>query len=753
MKKNLLKTILITLLFFCVPLYLNALEGYVKGNTVNIRQEPGTNGLYITALNNGTVLSIVDETLYEGSGCTEKWYKINYKNQTAYICSKYVTFEKPETTTTNTNTSTSTSPSLKGINTVDWTARVNSNNVAARKKASTSSATVDTLSLGVNVTILDTKTVSDANCSTGKWYKIQYYGNKVAYMCSKYITSKSDITLENEEYANTLREAGFPDSYIPYLNYLHSKYPNWVFKAKNTKVNFSNAVSGEENKNLMQTTNNSYRTSTKPAEGSSWYKINSGVIAFYMDPRNWLTKERIFMFEKLDYSSELENKYPEMVKAIFGTGKLSADKYTNPMVSAGKTNKVSPVHIASRIKQEVSSNGSSSTSGGSFKWKGKTYKGYYNFFNIGAYEVTINGVKYSAVTRGLAYAAKLISRTGKKWNNISTSILEGSNFIAKGYITKGQGTLYYQKFNVNPDAYYSRYTHQYMTNVQAPSSEGNSAYNSYKKASMLAQSFVFEIPVYNNMPDATSLPNSGDNNTNLKSLEMVDYTLSPSFDKDVLTYEVYVPPIINEITINAEAESEKSNVTGNGTITVNDGESNIKVTVKAENGETKNYIITIKREEKTEEGLTQVSAEITTPFDTILKNAGITLDGNYITNYKYNTYASTIKRLITNAGAKDVIISNSKGKELKDTSIITTNSRLMINNGKESKIYYFVIKGDTSGDGKITILDLLQIQKHIKGTKKLTGSYLKAADTSNDGKATILDLLQVQKHIKGDKKL
>ena len=29
-----------------------------------------------------------------------------------------------------------------------------------------------------------------------------------------------------------------------------------------------------------------------------------------------------------------------------------------------------------------------------------------------------------------------------------------------------------------------------------------------------------------------------------------------------------------------------------------------------------------------------------------------------------------------------------------------------------------IIKGDTSGDGKITILDLLQVQKHIKGDKK-----------------------------------
>ena len=70
-----------------------------------------------------------------------------------------------------------------------------------------------------------------------------------------------------------------------------------------------------------------------------------------------------------------------------------------------------------------------STNGNEFTWKGKTYSGYYNFFNIGAYEVTIDGVKYSSITRGLAYAAKLIDRSGSVWDNIETSITEGSSFF------------------------------------------------------------------------------------------------------------------------------------------------------------------------------------------------------------------------------------------------------------------------------------------------------------------------------------
>ena len=48
----------------------------------------------------------------------------------------------------------------------------------------------------------------------------------------------------------------FHTLYIPFLNYLHSKYPNWTFKAKNTNSNFADAVDAEEGINYMQTTNN-----------------------------------------------------------------------------------------------------------------------------------------------------------------------------------------------------------------------------------------------------------------------------------------------------------------------------------------------------------------------------------------------------------------------------------------------------------------------------------------------------------------
>ena len=731
---------LIVSLFMCLPLNVKAAyDATINENSVRIRRKAGTNYSILYTVNKGTEISVVDKTLHSGTGCSKKWYKVTYKGTTGYVCSSYVSFK---------------SSTFSGINVIDWTARVNANNVTVRKSATTKSDAVSTLTLGANVEILSSTTANNVGCSTNTWYKIKYYIDKTGYICSKYVTKKESIIKDDAEYAQLLREEGFPDSYIPYLSYLHSKYPNWTFKSKNTNSNFATAVDAEEGHNYMQTTNNNYRTSTVPAEGSSWFKVNQGVIAFYMDPRNWLTKERIFMFEKLDYAPSYEEIYLELVKSLFGDGALGADTYTVPMCTYGKQYKVSPLHIGSRIRLEVGKNGSHSTDGGEFTYKGKTYSGYYNFFNIGAYPQTIDGVEYSAITMGLVKAKS------NGWDTVEKAIEGGVKFLANGYITKGQGTLYYQKFNVSTDSepYSTKYLHQYMTNIQAPATEGNQNYNSYKEAEILTNPFIFEIPVYNNMPDFVSLPASGDSNNSLKSLSVTGYSIEPTFDEDVVNYEVFIPGNINKVTVNATAASNKATVSGAGEIETLDKTTIVTITVTSEVGEDNKYVLTINKNENTtpSENDNPTTPNNDTTYKTIaniLKDSGINVSNNNITSVKYNVKASTILNLIIKNGASNVVIKDKDNKVITDNTLIGTASTITITSGKETKTYTFVIKGDTSGDGKITILDLLQVQKHIKGDKKLTNSYLLASDTSLDGKVTILDLLQIQKHIKGDKKL
>ena len=69
-------------------------------------------------------------------------------------------------------------------------------------------------------------------------------------------------------------------------------------------------------------------------------------------------------------------------------------------------------------------------------------------------------------------------------------------------------------------------------------------------------------------------------------------------------------------------------------------------------------------------------------------------------------------------------------------------------NGTLVKQYDVVIYGDINGDReKISVVDLVMMQKQILGTSQLSGAYAAAADISRDGKVSVKDLVLLQKHI------
>ena len=87
----------------------------------------------------------------------------------------------------------------------------------------------------------------------------------------------------------------------------------------------------------------------------------------------------------------------------------------------------------------------------------------------------------------------------------------------------------------------------------------------------------------------------------------------------------------------------------------------------------------------------------------------------------------------------------------KDSGNVGTGDvlKLFDSAGKELGAYSVVIYGDVNGDGKISALDLLRIQKYLLGTVKLSGAYATAADVTKDGSVKALDLLRIQKHLLG----
>ena len=61
----------------------------------------------------------------------------------------------------------------------------------------------------------------------------------------------------------------------------------------------------------------------------------------------------------------------------------------------------------------------------------------------------------------------------------------------------------------------------------------------------------------------------------------------------------------------------------------------------------------------------------------------------------------------------------------------------------------YVVKGDSTCDGRITMEDIIAIQSHILGISTLTGEEFIGADRNSDNNITLRDLAKVQTHLLG----
>ena len=218
------------------------------------------------------------------------------------------------------------------------------------------------------------------------------------------------------------------------------------------------------------------------------------------------------------------------------------ETYADLILKAAITSKVSPYHLASRIKQEVGPFLSHSSISGTVEG----YRGLYNFYNIGAASsaepmgAIINGLKYARDGKGASQETK--NKYLIPWDNKEKAITGGAIFIGSSYINVGQNTVYFQKFHVTDTKGGELFWHQYMTNVLAPYSESKSIYQGYKNNGLIDSPMHFIIPIYNNMPEIpTSNPNilesdfQTDNKIVYSSGSNVNIRTGPSTSYDIIT--------------------------------------------------------------------------------------------------------------------------------------------------------------------------------------------------------------------------
>lgn len=544
---------------------------------------------------------------------------------------------------------------------------------------------------GSKVDVINTNAGSGNGCANA-WYKVSYNGI-AGYICSsnQVIIEVADVDL-NGDFEQEMLRKGFPSSYLPYLKALHEKHPNWTFNADITGLDFENSVNAESygEISLVGGSDESLRSKEFPYYQNGiymeiepgFYVASRDTVSYYLDPRNFLSEEYVFMFEDVKYNSSTQTE--DAVRSVTNGTFLNTNEYINLIMKAASTYNTNPVYIASRIRQEKGAGDSISTTGGSFtfsidnkcltnlgysstsnSWNalnscgnGKAYSGIYNYFNIGAYSSY-----QSPQIRGLIWANggfdASVTTYNRPWNSKEKAIMGGVSYIAEKFIYANQNTLYYQKFNVSSLAVKPVYTGQYMTNIKAAASEASSTYKSYKNNNLLNNSYEFLIPVYNNMPN--------DN-------------------------EVILPDKDNEEDI------------------------------------------------------------ITTPnidINTGVVGAGFKIDRDIITNISFNTSIDVINSKLNSVNSNLKVVSYFDRYGKNASGNIGTGDTLVISNGATTKSYKVVIYGDNNGDGKVSVVDLLRVQKDILGNSNLSTYDRRASDNNRDGKVDVVDLLRVQKQILG----
>ena len=537
-----------------------------------------------------------------------------------------------------------------------------------RSGAGTGYSKTGTVSYGDSLTILSETTDS----SGAKWYKISC-GNLTGYVSAAYVqlTSSGSQGSSDADFESYMTKQGFPESYKPYLRKLHEQHPKWIFTAQKLGVDWNTALKEEcvVGRNLVHSSAlASWKSMEKGAydfNGGYWYGLDGSwvaaskeIIMYYMDPRNFLNDTYIFMFENQSYdpSYQTESGVKTILADTFMSGSYTCPDtkkkytYSQTFMDAAKKSGVSPYHLASRCSNEQGVNGAPQSLG-----TVKGYENYFNFFDIQAYATST----MTAAEMGCKYAKTTNPTYLLPWTNQYKSIVGGSIFLGTGYITKGQDTLYLQKFDM-VDGGNGLYYHQYMTCVFGQANEAISLKNAYSQ-DILNSAMEFKIPVYNNMPDklCPKPTSSGDNNNYLKSLSVSGTSISPKFDKFTASYTAKVNAEVSSVTVNANPLGKSAKVSGKGKVSLKTGENTVKVTCTAASGVKRTYTIKITR-----------------------KAASQTLQQGDVNGDKYLTVVDALLMLRYNAGKTQLDPAQLK-------------------------------RADMNGDGKVDVIDALTLLKKI----------------------------------------
>lgn len=746
----------------------------------------------ITRLSCDTEVDVLDKNAGTTSGVCDKWYKISYNNTIGYACGDYLRKSSEGSSSGTTSSGTSTNPNVGKSS--------GSDNIYIKENYDNKLSADGTISCFEDTGDINLKSSAGSGSNTGKakcgdvvtinsvaektgsckyYYNVTNQRGETGYLCGYFVntTKLSDFAKnyyeENgtlESYTNELKQKKFPDSYIPYLLEVHARNPKWKFTAELINLDFNTVVANEAytSRNLLEKAYfsenylsmglNSYDILTdtfiQDPDEDGYYNASTEAIAYYLDPRTYLNERYIFAFETLYYNSMHDSN---MVKKILSAqtfwpsvyNGFPSNVYDDVIKASNSENaNISAIHVASRIKQEISwISDTDPRLGGKFKVDGVEHSGYYNFFNIDVWGT-------DKITRGMKYAMN------NSWDTPYEAILGGAKFIREGYIGVNQDTVYYQKFDVSTTN--GHYDHQFMQNLGAVAQETGIARGMYVSfGNYLDQEIEFVIPVYNNMSNyAVTSPTLGNPNNYLKDLTIDGKTID-GFVYDKTSYDITLPSTTNSIVIDATKINANASVKGTGTIKI-DGNKKIEVVVTAESGRNRTYTINITKQQSSNNddntgdnntgdnntGNNNPPVVEEVAMSTILNNSGLKYNNNFMFGVQENTGISTVVENIKDVSKTASVTIKDKNGNAK-SGVFKTGDTITISNNKETKTFSIVMYGDVNGDGKINKDDCLTILRQLKGYTKLDGAFKEAGDANKSGKIDKDDCLAILRQLKG----
>ena len=414
----------------------------VNTDGLNVRKGPSTSYESIGKIDKGTSVEVISES--------DGWSKINYKNTTAYVATKYL-----DKKSTNTEDTTQQYKEIKVVNT---------DGLNVRKGPSTSYESIGKIDKGTSVEVIS---------ESDGWSKINYK-NTTAYVATRYL----DKISSNEQVppivgGESTENVSGATIYYKALNYTLQNHVDAQYKKA---LEGGNVISSSISRMSEELT-------TSMPQSRAFVTASKADLEYYLNPKNFTNSDKGMMqFLRLDTykggitESEL-NSYLNSLPKVNGKNTVFYNQ-GKAFINAAQKYDIDLVYLVSHAMWETGYGKSVLAQGQTItSYKGKPLDKpvtVYNFFGIGA----IDKGAEASYSNG--------------WTSIEKTIEGSAKWISANYIKSSkynQNTIYKMKFN------YDYIWHQYATDVNwsnGISGIMNNIISMYDTASNLE----FEVPDY-----------------------------------------------------------------------------------------------------------------------------------------------------------------------------------------------------------------------------------------------------------------